>query len=81
MRWDYREAKPSPVTVVAWGLLLFDQRNSVWVGIGKGLCRRGGELDWYAHWVGKRGDRSVEIDTGGVQRVEEINEPVVYKFF
>ena len=62
-------------------LLLINQRNGVGVGIDWRGGRRRGELDWYAHWVGERGDRGVEVDTGGVQRVEEINEPVVYKFF
>ena len=39
------------------------------------------ELDGDAHWVGEGGDRSVEVNAGGVQRVEEIDEPVVYEFF
>ena len=69
------------VTVEAWNLLLFYQRNSVGVGIGGRVCGRGGELDGYAHWVGKGGNRGVEVDTGGIQGIEEINEPVVYKLF
>ena len=58
-----------------------DQRDSVWVGIGRGVWSRGGKLDWYAHWVGEGGDRGVEVNTGGVQRIEEINQSVVYEFF
>ena len=38
-------------------------------------------MDWYAHWVREGGDGSVIVDTGSVQGVEEINEPVVYEFF
>ena len=40
-----------------------------------------GKLDRYAHWVGDGGDRGVEVNAGGVQGVEKINEPVVYEFF
>ena len=58
-----------------------NQRDSVWVGIGWGVWRRGGESDGHAHWIGKGGDRGVKVDTRGVQGVEEFNEPVVYKFF
>ena len=38
-------------------------------------------MDGNAHWVGERGDRSVIVDTRGVQGIEEVNEPVVYEFF
>ena len=38
-------------------------------------------MNGYAHWVGEGGDGNVVVDTGGVQRVEKINEPVVYEFF
>ena len=38
-------------------------------------------MDRYAHWVGERGDRSVVVDTGSVQGVEKVNEPVIYEFF
>ena len=58
-----------------------DQRNSVRVGIGRGVWSRRGKLDRYAHWVGEGSDRGVEVDTGGVQGIEEINQPVVYEFF
>ena len=39
------------------------------------------ELDRDAHWVGEGGERSVEVHTGDVQGIEEINQPVVYEFF
>ena len=42
---------------------------------------RRGKLDWDAHWVGEGRERGVEVDTGGVQGVEEINQSVVYEFF
>ena len=38
-------------------------------------------MDWYAHWVGEGSDGGIIIDTGSVQGIEEVNEPVVYEFF
>ena len=61
--------------------LLVNQRTRVGVGISWGVGCRGRELDGYAHWVGKWSNGSVEINAGGVQGVEEINEPIVYEFF
>ena len=69
------------VTVVACNLLLLDQRNSVWVGIGGGGRRGLRESDGDAHWIGAGSDGCVIVDAGRVQRVEEINQPVVYVFF
>ena len=69
------------VTVDARNLLLINQRDSVGVGIGWRVGRRGGELNRYAHWIGERRDGSVKVSAGGVQGVKEVNEPVVYKFF
>ena len=60
---------------------MVNQRNSVGVGIKWGDCGRGLELDGDAHWVGEGSDGRVVINTGGVEGVEEVNEPVVYEFF
>ena len=38
-------------------------------------------MNRYAHWVGERSDRSVVVDTRGVQGVEKVNESVVYELF
>ena len=39
------------------------------------------KCDGNAHWVGERGDRGVKVDAGGVQGIEEVNQPVVNEFF
>ena len=58
-----------------------DQRNSVWVGIGGRRGSRGWETYGDAHWIGGGGDRGIVVDAGGVERVQEINQSVVYEFF
>ena len=55
------------VTVDAQNLLLMNQRDSVWIGIGGGDRRRGLELDGDAHWVLERSEGSVVIHIGGVE--------------
>ena len=38
-------------------------------------------MDEDAHWIGEGSDRGVEVDAGGVKRVQEVDQPVVYEFF
>ena len=68
------------VTVVAWNLLLSNQRNSVGVKVGGGGRGRILESNGNAHWVCEWSEGSVVIDTGSVKGEEEISKPVVDEF-
>ena len=52
---------------------MFNQRNSIGVGVGGRAWSGMGELNGDAHWVGEGGDRGIEVDTGCVEGLEEVD--------
>ena len=58
-----------------------NQRNSVGFDFGRRSGRRVVGENRGVHWVVKRSEGSVIVDTGGVQGKEEVGKPIVYEFF